>query len=118
MALNPLVSLIGRLVARSGRKRGTDGQNDKLSTVTLAAHARRGLIIPSSRMLFLLRKRPGAVYHDKTRDEDEEDSRDIIPTTEEEAEETEALLKGESPPSHSSHNQQQGFGEEEGQPYW
>ena len=52
MALNPLVSLIGRLVARSGRKRGnrqtdrqTDRQNDKTTTVTLAAHARRGLII-------------------------------------------------------------------------
>ena len=52
MALNPLLSLIGRLVARSGRKRGnrqtdrqTDRQNDKTTTVTLAAHARRGLII-------------------------------------------------------------------------
>ena len=50
MALNPLVSLIGRLLARSGRKRGyrqTDGQtrrNDKTTTVTLAAHARRGLM--------------------------------------------------------------------------
>ena len=51
MALNPLVSLIGRLVARSGRNRGnrqtdrqTDRQNDKTTTVTLAAHARRGLI--------------------------------------------------------------------------
>ena len=46
MALNPLVSVIGRLVARSGRKRGnrqTDGiRNDKTTTVTLAAHARRG----------------------------------------------------------------------------
>ena len=34
MALNPLVSLFGRLVARSGRKRGnrrTDGQNDRPS---------------------------------------------------------------------------------------
>ena len=56
MALNPLVSLIGRLVARSGRKRGNrktdtqtdrerDRQNDKITTVTLAAHAYRGLII-------------------------------------------------------------------------
>ena len=51
MALNPLVSLFGRLVARSGRKRGNrqnDGQTDRQtyrpSTVTLAAHARRGLI--------------------------------------------------------------------------
>ena len=47
MVLSLLVSLIGRLVARSGRKRGnrqTDRQNDKPSTVTLAAHARRGLI--------------------------------------------------------------------------
>ena len=51
MVLNPLVSLFGRLVARSGRKRGnrqtdrrTDGQSDRSSTVTLAAHA-RGLII-------------------------------------------------------------------------
>ena len=46
VALNPLVSLIGRLVARSGRKSGnrrTDGRNDKTTTVTLAAHARRGL---------------------------------------------------------------------------
>ena len=48
MALNPFVSIIGRLAARSGRKRGnrqTDRQNDKTTTVTLAAHARRGLII-------------------------------------------------------------------------
>ena len=40
MAPNPLVSLIGRLLARSGRKRGnrqTDGRNDKTTTVTLAA---------------------------------------------------------------------------------
>ena len=47
MALNPLVSLFGRLVARSGRKCGnrrTDGRNDKPSTITLTAHARRGLI--------------------------------------------------------------------------
>ena len=52
MALNPLVSLIGRLLARSGRKRGnrqTDGRtergrNNKTTTVTLAAHACRGLI--------------------------------------------------------------------------
>ena len=49
MVLNPLVSLFGRLVARSGRIRGTgqtdgrtDGRNER---VTLAAHARRGLII-------------------------------------------------------------------------
>ena len=48
VAPNPLVSLIGRLLARSGRKRGnrrTDGQNDKTTTVTLAAHAHRGLIM-------------------------------------------------------------------------
>ena len=48
MALNPLVSLIGRLVARSGRKRGnrqTDRQNDKTTTVTLAVNVRRGLIM-------------------------------------------------------------------------
>ena len=51
MALNPLVSRFGRLVARSGRKRGnrqtdgrTDGMTNQLSTVTLAAHARRGLM--------------------------------------------------------------------------
>ena len=47
MALNPLVSLIGRILARSGRKRGNrhaDGRNDKTTTVTLAAHARRGLM--------------------------------------------------------------------------
>ena len=51
MALNPLVSLFGRLVARSARIRGTgqtdgqtDGRNDRPSTVTLAAHARRGLM--------------------------------------------------------------------------
>ena len=51
MALNRLVSVISRLVARSGRKRGnrqtdrqTDRQNDKTTTVTLAAHARRGFM--------------------------------------------------------------------------
>ena len=46
MALNLLVSLFGRLVVRSGRKRGnrqTDGRTYRPSTVTLAAHARRGL---------------------------------------------------------------------------
>ena len=40
VALNPLVSLIGRLVARSGRKRGkrqTDRQNDIPSAVFLTA---------------------------------------------------------------------------------
>ena len=48
VALNPLVSLFGRFVARSARISGTgqtdgrtDRQNDRL---TLAAHARRGLI--------------------------------------------------------------------------
>ena len=80
MALNPLVSLFGRLVARSARISGTgqmdgrmdgrtdgrtdgwpdgrmagrtdgrtdrrtDGQNDRPNTVTLTAHARRGLIL-------------------------------------------------------------------------
>ena len=47
MALNLLVSLFGRLVACSGRISGTrqtDGRNDRPSTITLAAHARRGLI--------------------------------------------------------------------------
>ena len=50
VALNPLVSLFGRFVARSARISGTgqtdgrtDRQNDRPSTVTLAAHARRGL---------------------------------------------------------------------------
>ena len=52
-SIYPLVSLIGRLVARSGRKRGnrqTDRQNDKTTTATLAAHAHRGLITPFSRV--------------------------------------------------------------------
>ena len=51
MALNLLVSLFGRLVARSGRISGTgqtDGRNDRL---TLAAHACRGLIISISMLL-------------------------------------------------------------------
>ena len=43
MALNPFVSLFGRLVARSGRKRGNRQTDGRTSTVTLAAHARRGL---------------------------------------------------------------------------
>ena len=51
VAMNPLVSLFCCLVARSSRKRGnrqTDGRTDdrhtyELSTVTLAAHVRRGL---------------------------------------------------------------------------
>ena len=41
---NPLVPLIGRLVACSARTRA-DRQTDRTTTVTLAAHARRGLII-------------------------------------------------------------------------
>ena len=48
--LKPLVSLISRLVACSSRinidtqiDRQTDRQTDRPSTVTLAAHARRGL---------------------------------------------------------------------------
>ena len=40
---NPLVPLIGRLVDCSARTR-TDRQTDRTTTVTLAAHARRGLI--------------------------------------------------------------------------
>ena len=43
VALNPLVSLFYLFVACGGRKRGnrrTDGQTEKPSTVTLAAHAR------------------------------------------------------------------------------
>ena len=44
MALNPLVSLFGCLVARSGRVMVTDRRmEDRPSTITLAAHARRGL---------------------------------------------------------------------------
>ena len=48
VALNPFVSLLGHFVTRGGKKSGngrTDGRTDKQSTVTLAAHARRGLII-------------------------------------------------------------------------
>ena len=43
---NPLVPLIGRLVACSARTRAdrqTDTQTDRTTTITLAAHARRGL---------------------------------------------------------------------------
>ena len=42
VVLKPLVSLIGRLVACSDRI-SVDTQTDKPTTVTLAAHARRGL---------------------------------------------------------------------------
>ena len=48
IVLKPLVSLIGRLIACSARisvDTQTDRQTDKPTTVTLAAHARRGLII-------------------------------------------------------------------------
>ena len=46
MALNPLVSVFGRLVAAENvvTDRQTDGRTYRPSTVTLAAHARRGLI--------------------------------------------------------------------------
>ena len=44
VAQKPLVPLIGRLVACSARTR-TDRQTNRPSTVTLAAHARRGLIM-------------------------------------------------------------------------
>ena len=51
VVLKPLVSLIGHLVACSARisvdthtQRQTDRQTDKPTTVTLAVHARRGLI--------------------------------------------------------------------------
>ena len=57
MVLNPLVSLFGRLVVRSARIRGTgqtDGRNDRPRTVTLAAHARRGLIINQLRNFKLI----------------------------------------------------------------
>ena len=61
MVLNPLVSLFGGLVARSGRKRGnrqtdrqTDRRNDRPSTVTLAAYARRGLITLAKCVLNML----------------------------------------------------------------
>ena len=42
-ALNPLVSLYYLFVGRGGRKRG-NRQTDGPSSVTLAAHARQGLI--------------------------------------------------------------------------
>ena len=46
VVLNPLVSLMGRLVACSaGISVDTHTQTDKPTTVTLVAHARRGLII-------------------------------------------------------------------------
>ena len=44
-------------VARSGRKRGnrqTDRQNDKTTTITLAAHACRGLIMAYSRICHIV----------------------------------------------------------------
>ena len=47
VALKLLVSLMSRLVARSARivvDRQTDKQTHRTTTVTLAAHARRGLI--------------------------------------------------------------------------
>ena len=48
VALNPLISLIGRLLRVAAENvvtdRQTDRQNDKPSTVTLAAHTRRWLI--------------------------------------------------------------------------
>ena len=49
LTLNTMVSFVILLVARTARiacaDRQTDRQNDKPSTVTLAAHAHRGLII-------------------------------------------------------------------------
>ena len=56
MALSPVVSLFDRLVARSRRNRG-NRRNDKPSTVTLAAHARRGLTNNN--------KQPQAVHYDR-----------------------------------------------------
>ena len=48
LTLNTMASFVILLVARTARiacsDRQTDRQNDKPSTVTLAAHARRGLI--------------------------------------------------------------------------
>ena len=64
VALNPLVSLIGRLFARSSRKRGnrqTDRQNDKTTTVTLAAHARRGLTMKGTKVQTLGARAVGAI---------------------------------------------------------
>ena len=52
VALKLLVSLISRLVACSARivvDKQTDRQTHRATTVTLAAHARRGLIIEVSR---------------------------------------------------------------------
>ena len=43
VALNTLLSLFGRFLARGGRKRGYRHTYEP-STVTLAVHARRGLI--------------------------------------------------------------------------
>ena len=49
LTLNRMVSFVILLVAHTARiacaDRQTDRQNDKPSTVTLAAHARRGLMI-------------------------------------------------------------------------
>ena len=72
MALNPLVSLFGRLVARSARISGTgqtdgrtDGRTDRPSTVTLVAHARRGLIIyewATAAVACYIRIKPGTEF--------------------------------------------------------
>ena len=57
VALKLLVSLISRLIACSARivgDRRTDRHVHRMTTVTLAAHARRGLITISNQWLFLL----------------------------------------------------------------
>ena len=57
VALNILVSLFYRLVVRGGRNPGnrqTDGQTDEPITVTLTAHALRGLTSCSKPYIGLL----------------------------------------------------------------
>ena len=54
---NPLVPLIGRLVACSARTRA-DRQTDRPTTVTLAAHTRRGLIMEYCLLHLCIYSRP------------------------------------------------------------
>ena len=64
LTLNKMVSFIILLIARTARiacqdrqtDRQTDRQNDKPSTVTLAAHARRGLITTQIKAAFVVLK--------------------------------------------------------------
>lgn len=74
------------------------------------------LFFASYRMLFLLRKSPGAVYHNKDHERDRDSQGSSPSTEEEEEEETKTLLSGKSSLAPNGHYGSSKNGEEDFSP--